>query len=221
MKIATLWYLLIFTISFTTLYGCKNDNPKPAVPVPVRDIDGNTYKTITIGNDTWLAENLNVTHYRNGDAILASSTNLDTGAYCNYNNDPAMGDIYGKLYNNAVIHDSRNVCPAGWHLPTDAEWHDLATALGGDNAAGGALKESGNAHWNNPNTGASNSSNFNALPAGNNGSGTFVDMGNATYFWSNPGDTYTRALNTANLELMGTSNTYHNQFLSIRCVKDK
>ncbi|HEY8929234.1 MAG TPA: fibrobacter succinogenes major paralogous domain-containing protein [Mucilaginibacter sp.] len=221
MKIFTLRYLLVFTVSIAVLYGCKNDNPKPAAPLPVRDIDGNTYKTVTIGNNTWLAENLKVTHYRNGDAILASSTNLDTGAYCNYNNDPAIGDIYGRLYNNAVIHDSRNVCPAGWHLPTDVEWHDLAAALGGDNAAGGPLKEAGNAHWLGSNVGATDSSGFNGLPAGNDGSGTFVDIGRATYFWSNPGEPYTRALDTNNAELLGTSNTYHNQFLSIRCVKDK
>jgi len=221
MKIFTRRYLLVLTVSFTMLYGCKNDNPKPTAPQTVRDIDGNTYKTVTIGTNTWMAENLKVTHYRNGDPIRISSTSLDTDAYCNYNNDIAMGEIYGRLYNILVIKDSRNICPAGWHLPTEADWKDLAAALGGDNAAGGKLKEAGTSHWSSPNAGATNSSGFNALPAGNNGSGTFVDLGNATYFWSNAADTYTRALNTTNVELLGTNNTYTNQFLSIRCVKDK
>src|SRR5512133_2157241 len=102
----------------------------------VTDIDGNIYKTIAIGTQTWMAENLKVTHYQNGDSIskITDATpwsNLESGAYCIYLNNSVKGNTYGKLYNWFAITDSRNICPAGWHIPTDTEWETLYAYLGG------------------------------------------------------------------------------------------
>src|ERR1700749_1192658 len=135
MRISATRYFLSLIVLLTVFYSCKKGETQPQ-ELAFHDIDGNTYKTVLIGTKMWMAENLKVTHYRNGDPVIASSTRLDTAAYCEYNNDLALGAIYGKLYNFKVIMDSRNVCPAGWHLPTEADWKDLAAALGGDNVAG-------------------------------------------------------------------------------------
>jgi hypothetical protein len=91
------------------------------------DIDGNKYKTVKIGNQWWMAENLSVSHYRDGTSIpkVTEETqwaNLTTGAWCYYNNDSDLGIIYGKLYNWYAVNDSRGLAPAGWHIPSDAEW---------------------------------------------------------------------------------------------------
>ena len=138
----------------------------------VTDIDGNVYNTVTIGTQCWMAENLQTTRYRNGDPIPNVTDNiawgaLTTGAYCWYNNDAATYQAdYGALYNWYTVADSRNVCPTGWHVPTDTEWATLTTFLGGENVAGGSLKETCFNHWNSPNTGATNLTGFTALPGG-------------------------------------------------------
>lgn len=92
----------------------------------VTDIDGNVYQTIKIGNQWWMAKNLKVTHYRNGEAIPNITNdsewiNLSTGAYCAYNNDNGNIATYGLLYNWYTVVDSRNIAPSGWHVPTDDE----------------------------------------------------------------------------------------------------
>ena len=137
----------------------------------ITDIDGNIYLTIKIGSQWWMAENLAVTHYRNGDSITdvtdyGTWAGLVTGACCNFANDPELGAIFGKLYNWYAITDSRNIAPYGWHIATVDDWQTLSDYLGGDQIAGGKLKEAGTAHWNSPNVGASNESGFSALPGG-------------------------------------------------------
>lgn len=147
----------------------------------VKDADGNTYNTVTIGNQTWMKENLKTTKYINGDPIpnVVDGTewiNLITGAYCWYNNDAeSYENPYGKLYNCYAIMDNRKICPVGWHIPTLYEWNTLLNYLGGPNVAGGKLKEAGTMHWLSPNTGATNVSGFTALPGGRrlNTDGTF------------------------------------------------
>ncbi len=164
------------------------------------DIDGNVYTTIKIGDQWWMAENLNVTHYRNGDPILNLTKNADwyyanQGAYCYYNND--IYDSYGALYNWYVLVDNRNIAPAGWHVPSDEDWKKLEKYLGMDQYKlndkewrgtdeGGKLKESGTNHWQSPNTGATNESGFSALPGGYryDTSGEFRSKGKSGYFWS-------------------------------------
>jgi uncharacterized protein (TIGR02145 family) len=160
----------------------------------VTDIDGNVYQTIKIGDQWWMAENLKVTHYRNGDAIPNVTDNsewagLSTGAYCAYNKDNGNISTYGLLYNWYSVDASRNIAPAGWHVPTDIEWQTLVDYLGGSSVAGGKLKETGTSHWNSPNTGATNESGFTALPGGyRNYSGAFHSMFNYASFWASTGN---------------------------------
>lgn len=137
------------------------------------DQDGNAYKTVTIGTQTWMAENLRTTKYRDGTPIpnitgLTAWYALTTGAYCTYDNTTKLDSIatFGRLYNGYAVLDSRNIAPAGWHVPTDAEWNTLITYLGGDSIAAGKMKEAGTTHWEEPNIGANNESGFSVTPAG-------------------------------------------------------
>lgn len=167
------------------------------------DQNGNTYKTITIGTQTWMAENLRVTKYRNGDPIPnvtdnTAWTTLTTGAYCSYGNTANKDDIasYGRLYNWYAASDSRNIAPLGWHVFTDAEWTTLTTYLGGEDVVGGKMKEAGTTHWwTSPNTGATNESGFTALPSSfrDGTNGTFNYLGYVGYWWSSTADGATNA----------------------------
>ncbi len=146
-------------------------NPKKKYGTVV-DIDGNEYKTIVIGSQTWMAENLRTTRYRNGDKIpnIKDNTqwsNLETGAYCNYNNTEDMDTIatFGRLYNWYAAGDERNIAPKGWRVPTVMDYNILFNYLGGDSIASNALKEVGNYHWQDPFE-SDNSSGFTALPGG-------------------------------------------------------
>ncbi len=161
---------VILALLFT---GCSKDSsvdPGPeATPI------------VTIGSQVWMLKNLDVDHYRNGDPIPQATDPtawkaLTTGAWCWYNNDPAMGVIYGKLYNWHAVNDPRGLAPAGWHVAADSEWTSL-TAFLVETGAGGRLKEAGTAHWLDPNVEASNSSGFTALPGGwRAASGTFEGL---------------------------------------------
>jgi len=155
----------------------------------ITDIDGNIYKTVKIGTQIWMKENLKVTHYRNGNAIPKVTDNtawidLSTGAYCNYGNDVNNVTTYGRLYNWYAVNDTRNIAPTGWHVPSDAEWQTLVDYLGGENVAGGKMKETGTTHWQTPNTGATNESEFSALPGGARYGGTYDNIGNFEGWWS-------------------------------------
>ncbi len=166
------------------------------------DYDGNSYETVQIGDQLWMAENLKVTHYNNGDEIpnitnMGDWASLSTGAYCDYDNNPTNSDTYGRLYNWYAVDDARGICPEGWHVPTDEEYQQLEIYLGMDPAEaddtgwrgtdeGGKMKETGTEHWNSPNTGATNESGFTGLPAGyrNANNGSYSHMGYNGYFWS-------------------------------------
>ena len=163
------------------------------------DIDGNLYTTVIIGSQEWVSENLNVSKYNDGTIIPqvtdpAAWANLTTGAWCYYNNDPANGLIYGKLYNYyavAGIHDTiastpnKVLAPTGFHVPTDTNWTDLTDYLGGLLVAGGEMKEIGTAHWMSPNTGATNSSGFTGLSDGFRFDyGFFFGVGSYANWWS-------------------------------------
>lgn len=156
----------------------------------VTDIDGNVYNTVTIGTQIWMAENFKVTRYRNGDPIpnvtyKTAWSNLTTGAYCNYDNDADNSTIYGRLYNWYAVNDSRNICPTGWHVPTDSEWGILIRYLGGSSVAGGIMKEAGTEYWHSPNTGAKDGSCFSALPGSHRlQNGVFSYLGSHATFWS-------------------------------------
>jgi len=157
----------------------------------VTDVDGNVYKTLVIGNHEWMMENLKVTHYRNGDTIPHLTDNGDwtstySSAYCVFDNDSSNTNTYGNLYNWYAVDESCGLAPEGWHVPTDDEWQTLVDYLGGSSVAGGKMKETDTAHWNSPNTGATNESGFTALPGGyrSGKSGNFGSIGYYAYFWS-------------------------------------
>jgi len=199
----------------------------------VNDIDGNNYKTVAIGTQTWMAENLRTTKYRNGEAIPNVTGNivwvgLSEAAYCNYENntDETTMATMGRLYNWFAITDSRNIAPTGWHVATDNEWTTLTNFLGNENNAGGKLKETGNQHWHSPNTGATNTSGFTALPSGRReyDTGLFINDGYDGFWWTssayNPDYSWYRHLHY-DVSAIYRAN-FHKQYgFSVRCVKDE
>jgi uncharacterized protein (TIGR02145 family) len=135
------------------------------------DQQGNVYKTIVIGTQEWMAENLKTSIYQNGDPIENVTddnqwANSITGAWCHYNNDSQFDCPYGKLYNWYTVADPRNVCPVGWSVPTDEEWTTLTEYFGTQDVAGGKMKSTGLQYWISPNYLATNESGFSGLPGG-------------------------------------------------------
>jgi uncharacterized protein (TIGR02145 family) len=181
----------------TTLHSCGAPNVhNPDLTYgSMTDQEGNVYKTIVIGTQEWMAENLNTSIYRNGDAI---PTNLDNAAWVNttigawayFNNGSSYACPYGKLYNWFTCLDARQLCPVGWHVPTDSEWTVLTNYLGGDSVAGGNMKTMGTIEaatglWYSPNVEAINSSGFSGAPGGyrSNG-GEYYYLGSSGFWWS-------------------------------------
>lgn len=196
---------------------------------PVYDIDGNGYDTVQIGTQVWLKQNLNTSRYYNGTAIPKVTDNatwagLNTGARSYYNNDSvANADTYGALYNWYAV-NTGNLCPFGWHVPTDNEWTALVNYLGGTSIAGGKLKEAGLSHWNSPNTGATNSSGFTALAGGYRlTSGTYNFTGKLGYWWTSSESTTLDAnrwkLNYDAISISKAASTKQFGF-SVRCIKN-
>ena len=194
----------------------------------VIDMDGNVYPTTMIGNQEWMAENLRVTHYRNGEAILniVSSIAWNLGGdagYCWYNNNASANKLlYGSLYNWYAVTDSRNICPNGWHVPNDAEWTTLITYLGGDLTAGGKMKA--DILWNSPNTNATNISSFSGNPGGYRlRTGGFSSKGDYGYYWSTTagitGYAWHRDL-SANGEGVWHYDDEQGDGMSVRCLRD-
>jgi uncharacterized protein (TIGR02145 family) len=214
--------LLIFiTVSFTLFIKVDSTISQ------VTDIDNNVYKTVIIGGNEWTSENLNVSHYRNGDVIPQVQDkeewkNLTTGAWCYYNNDSTMGTIYGKLYNFYALNDKRGRAPEGWHIPTDSEWTQAENFLGEYFIAGGKMKSL--TLWESPNKGATNEIDFAALPSGlRYDNGEFNFLNEFCYFWSST----EFDSNTALARLMSYKNTvifrfnnYMKDGYAVRCVKN-
>jgi uncharacterized protein (TIGR02145 family) len=198
----------------------------------VTDIDGKTYKTIIIGTQEWMTENLNVEHYRNGDPIPQVKdadewAQLTSGAWCYYENKSENGTTYGKLYNWYAVNDPRGLAPKGWHIPDDSEWTILSDNLGGDSAAGGKLKAT--TLWISPNTGATNESGFTAYPGGSregnrrSGRGTFGALGRSCCFWTSSEKKSGESLYLFLLEFNSViyrSYEWRDYGFSVRCVKD-
>ena len=244
---------LFFTFALTSaLFSCKKETSTPNTsgnnntdttktsnqtigkPGPnITDSEGNTYKTVTIGTQTWMAENLKSSMYSDGTKIPnitddALWENLTTGAWSYYKNDASNNAKYGKLYNwyavSPTTNSNKNVCPTGWHVPTDAEWTVLTDYLGGETVAGGKMKEVGTTNWNSPNIDATNTSLFSALPGGNRfDNGKYGNMGSDGCWWSST------EYNTDNARFRNLS--YYNEIVysytrvkeygfSVRCLKD-
>ena len=191
----------------------------------VTDIDGNVYPTVKIGNQRWMAENLRVRKYRNGDLISTIWGQFNLGAWSRYDNSSANEQIYGKLYNWFAVRDSRGLCPEGWHIPSDIEWTTLSNSLGGNSVAGGKMKETGTIHWNNPNNSATNEVEFTALPGGlRQETGQYNDLGESGYWWSSTVFmslvAWNREINHASGSL-SRENSNEGIGYSVRCLKDE
>ncbi len=191
------------------------------------DFDNNNYATVKIGNQIWMAENLKTTHYKNGAAIPNITDNatwagLITGARCYYNNDSTIyASTYGALYNCYTVNTS-NLCPTGWHVPTDAEWTTLTTYLGGESQAGGKLKAT--TLWNSPNAGATNETGFTALPGGcHYFTGTYSNIGNYGYWWSSTvygtSGAWSRYMGYSYSDAI-RGNDFKTYGFSVRCLRD-
>jgi uncharacterized protein (TIGR02145 family) len=191
----------------------------------VTDIDGNTYATIVIGTQEWMAENLRTTRYSNGDSIpyIADGTEwqkMRTGAMTQYDNDSLFSSIYGLLYNWWAVVDSRNICPEGWRTPTNEDWILLTDSLGGEFYAGDKMKSK--VLWNTPNTDATNESGFSGLPGGVRTYG-FSLSGNYGYWWCSREINVNRASNLYlghSISRVWRNTSYKTDGLSCRCVKN-
>jgi len=224
----TTYHYRVKAVSFGgTTYG--NDMTFAATE-QVADGDGNIYNTVQISTQLWIQENLKTTHYNNGDIIANITDNtawseLGSGAYCWYDNDEGTyKDPYGALYTWWTTVDVRNICPAGWHVPTDAEWTTITDYLGGESVAGGKLKETGTTHWTSPNTGATNETGFTALPGGSRSNdGTFNNIGNYGYYWSSTesssGSAWSWNMSFENADAYRNNNNRQEYGYSVRCVK--
>jgi uncharacterized protein (TIGR02145 family) len=234
----TKFTFLIYPVAVVllTIASCKKApdlNNRDGIP------DNYVYKTVTIGKQIWMAENLKATKYSNGDNLDNPTdwSSASKGSYCNFAGIADNSKTYGRWYNLLAITDSRKIAPKGWHIPTLAEWDTLVKFLGGEKVAGGKMKEKGTSasggHWSFPNEGATDSSGFNALPAGyvNNigGQGT-APNGDAAYFWIAPppagasGIANTQWVFELNSSWAGTGYYDYNlkdaTGISIRCIKD-
>ena len=233
-----IWFLtfqivsvLVIGLLLVSASGCRKDKDNNNLqPGTVKDIDGNTYRIVKIGDHWWMAENLKTTKYNDGKPISHVTDNsawaaLSTGAYCWYNNDyNTYGSVYGALYNWYAV-EAGNLCPTGWHVPTDADLTILTDFLGGESVAGGLLKETGTTHWNIPNTDATNSSGFTALPGGyrNHDNGFFSGIKNYGYCWSSSAQSAINAWHLAlfyNKGSVGRSSLNKTYGRSVRCIRN-
>jgi uncharacterized protein (TIGR02145 family) len=201
-----------------------NGQPCPSTPT-VSDLDGNIYQTVQIGSQCWMRDNLKTTHYKTGENIPVildkeQWINNNTGAMCFYNNDAINADIFGALYNGYAV-KTGNLCPEGWHVPSDTEWNMLAQVLEGSEKAGYKMKAL--YYWFENN--ANNESSFSAYPAGMRSGfdeGRYYAMGDVAAFWSAThisNETLSKKLIWNKREF--ENNYYYNCIgLSVRCLKN-
>lgn len=208
---------------FTTIVEC---------PETIIDSDNNSYSTILIGNQCWMSSNLITTKYNDGINI-ANIDNFQTwagitnGAFCWYNNDyDNYGSIYGALYNWYAVKTDK-LCPQNWRVPTEEDWDQLINFLGGQSVAGGKLKQQGIQLWNSPNTGASNETNFTALPGGyrNGIYGNFDAATRFGYWWTDSefeegGDEVIIVELSYNSSLINKDKFINKYGLAVRCIKN-
>lgn len=215
--------LLFMLWSFATVQA--QDSQSDSACATLKDIDGNTYKTVQIGGQCWMAENLRTSRYRDGTSIpnvrdASVWAGLSSGAWAHYDNFAGVeSQGYGKLYNWFAVADRRNICPVGWHVPADIEWTFLTNFLGSD--PGDKMKAS--AGWAGGGNG-SNASGFNGLPGGYRyADGTFNYVGRNGFFWSSSESNsvlaLSRLLDRDNRDLLRSNSNKRNGF-SVRCVRD-
>ncbi len=222
----------------TTLHSCGASNVhNPDLTYgSMTDQEGNVYKTIVIGTQEWMAENLNTSIYRNGDAIatglgFTTWAFTTTGAWEYLGFQESLSCPFGKLYNWYACADTRGLCPVGWHVPNFLEWATLTNYLGGESVAGGKLKtigtvEQGNGIWFGPNIDATNSSGFSAVPGGarevyvNN---SFGGDGVSSNWWGSSDDGANNAFDIyvdTFTSLVYTQYDLKQHGFSVRCLRD-
>lgn len=187
-------------------------------PTSVTDSEGNVYKAVTIGTQIWMGSNLKSLKYADGTAISSSDFSYPGNSVNNK-------DVYGVYYSWAAASNAKNVCPTGWHVPSNAEWLTLFNYVGGTAVASGKLKEVGTTHWTTPNTGATDEVGFTSLPAGyREGNGAYSFLLTRAFYWSTtPGPSspygYFSWLQYDNAAVV---NSYYdvNGQMSVRCLKD-
>jgi uncharacterized protein (TIGR02145 family) len=225
-KAYSLQFFSLLLLLMLVLISCDEDDENT-----IKDGSNNSYETVTIGTQVWMAENLKTTKYNDGTEIPLITDKTDwyymtTPAYCWHDNNSGNKNIYGGLYNWYTINTGK-LCPKGWRIPTDNDWSTLMTFLGGDAIAGGKLKKTGTSHWTSPNTGATNESGFAALPGSGRGQ-YFVDanfgpIGNGGYWWSstsyNENSVWIRFI-FYNSESVSKNTTNKTGGFSVRCIKD-
>jgi uncharacterized protein (TIGR02145 family) len=186
------------------------------------------FENIQIGNQIWMAENLNVSTFRNGDTIPEVNDpeiwkTLKTPAWCYYDNSEANGKVYGKLYNWYAVNDPRGLAPEGYRIPSNADWAQLIIFLGGEDVGGGKLKEPGLAYWNKPNEAATNDYQFTGRGGGRYANGFFDYKGIFGIWWSSTAfdDTFAwyYSLNYKYAFIKSYVNFQRTGF-SVRCVKE-
>ena len=212
--------LLLLVIAQVAIFvtTCKDKPTDPTI----------SYEQVTIGSQVWMKKNLDVDHYRNGDPIpkVTDSTqwaNLTTGAWCNYKNNSAFGEIFGKLYNWYAVNDPRGLAPQGWHIPSDSEWKVITIFLDGEEVAGGKMKDTSTV-WAQKSSGASGESGFYGLPGGyRQFDSKFGDIGDYANWWSSTESSFTSAWF---FNIMSEYNYLYRIYddkkygFSVRCVKD-
>ena len=220
----------------SALFSYKNETIAQTIGKPglnITDSEGNSYKTVTIGTQTWMAENLKTSKYSDGTTIPNITENtqwsqLTTGAWCYFNNDEKFNTKYGKLYNwyavSKTTNGNKNICPTGWHVSTDAEWTVLTDYLGGEFVAGGKLKEVDTTSWYSPNTDSTNMSLFTGLPGGyRNPDGNYNYFGDDGYWWSSSEVNAYIAWNRYLLNgsgFAGRLDSNKDYGFSVRCLRD-
>lgn len=228
-KILLLGHFLILTYSCEVSEPAQNPDYTGQIG-EVTDIEGNVYKTIGIGSQIWMSQNLKTTILNDGIIIpqVTGDTNwirLKTSGYCWYNNDSSkLMKSYGLLYNFYAVNTSL-LCPTGWHVPNELEWDDLASFLGGNEKAGGKLKDYYGNYWDGPNPCFANNYGFNALPGGYrmHYTGKFLEIGTKGYQWTSKPENEFKAF----IRSMSHENTYLSPYdrfnrdgYSVRCIKD-
>ena len=226
------------TVSKSTQTKAKSAKPvsksvpaksKTAQPVskPEPDTKNIDFGIVTIGVQKWAAANLNVSTFRNGDTIPEAKTSKEwviagesgKPAWCYYNNDPAIGLLYGKLYNWFAVNDPRGLAPAGWTLPNDADWAKLINYLGGQGAAGSKMKNT--SRWREDNNGT-NESGFTGFPGGYRvENGSFLNIGSIGIWWSSSEYNLLSAIDhyLAQNNSAGRSNSPKQRGESVRCLR--
>jgi uncharacterized protein (TIGR02145 family) len=202
----------------------------------MKDQEGNIYKTIQVGSQTWMAENLKAVTYLNGDSIVNITNNatwagMGIGAYSYNNNNASNNCPYGKLYNWFAVNDNRKLCPSGWHVPSDLEWNSLISVLDGSfnptaigiqsTLAGNKMKSTGIQFWVSPNSGANNESGFSALPGGyRKADGIYASLRTEGYWWTSSAFDNDNALRRGISNFLFRDSANKKIGFSVRCVKD-